>query len=244
MAGGDPSGKPFPLQAPQGSACSRAPWDEKPSRIVEAAGAAGCGHPSPGAAWLSSLLLAPQSCERPGSPAVHCASEKCWRRLLEKICLFSPQFPGLSRAGKGPVAGPCVQARLGGTAVLRTRLSSRLCCCFCAAPSSCVPRFPLLYPHFPSEVPQAACCKESCKSQGTSNGCVSHLENPWSLCLGTPGRPKGRCCCSDPCSAGRGAAVCPAPGAARWGSQPGGEDVPWSVPRGAMDPGLCTCLGW
>lgn len=162
----------------------------------------------------------------------------------KKICLFSPQFPGLSRAGKGPVAGPRVQARLGGTAVLRTRLSSRLRCCFCAAPSSCVPRFPLLYPHFPSEVLQAACCKESCKSQGTSNGCVSHLENPWSLCLGTPGRPKGRCCCSDPCSAGRGAAVCPAPGAARWGSQPGGEDVPWSVPRGAMDPGLCTCLGW
>ncbi|EOA99541.1 hypothetical protein Anapl_12135 [Anas platyrhynchos] len=47
--------------APQGSACSRAPWDEKPSRIVEAAGAAGCGHPSPGAAWLSLPLLAPQS---------------------------------------------------------------------------------------------------------------------------------------------------------------------------------------
>lgn len=77
---------------------------------MEAAGAAGCGHPSPRAAWLSSLLLAPQSCERQGSPAVHCASEKCWRRLLEKnLPVFSP----VSRAVPCR-EGPCGRATCAG----------------------------------------------------------------------------------------------------------------------------------
>lgn len=78
----------------------------------------------------------------------------------KKSACFLPSFQGCPVQGRslwqGHVCRPGYRARQRSG----PGFSPTCAAAFCATPSSCVPQFPLLYPHFPSEVPRAACCKE------------------------------------------------------------------------------------